>query len=425
MGANPGRAAPWLGLLFGAVLGCGDVGLTAVPRHDAPVQVEVRGQTVPCGEAPGIEFMEAELFSAAGGSVDEDVVVDCTASEVRLGTGLVPGAYRLEVEAFGRLQGGPQRRLYSASRRFTAPLAEPLTLYLVPEVAFFEVHWSFEDAGAADSLCDTEGARVQLDLFGLETGFEKTLAVPCAPRSHRLREPLPLDTYRLEVKAQESDGRTRFVRVEERVLVAGANRYDAVLRPAEPAMELDWEFAVGAERFRACDAVGVSSLHLRVWPAGDPARVPLQSDLSCTQARPVPIRDKLPMEEGPFWLEVSAEGDHAFFSEVEVDPARESETIYAHLVAHGEAWLTWTFAAGCEPEGRSQIEVTVRSLQADPDPRELEEPTLGPDGQGLWFGPLPYGRYVVVLRQDNGCSARGERVIDATDQDWAPLELAP
>lgn len=408
-----------------APLACGADALHEGATGDAEFRLRIRDAAVACAAAPGVDRVEAELETLGSGAGPLDVPVDCRRSTVELPAGLPPGPHRLEVRAFGHLQGTPGALLYSAARRFTTPLAGPLQVELAPEVAFLDLRWDFElngrpspCGGAVDTL------RAQLVAEGHRpVVFE----LDCAAGAYALAEPLPVRTYTVDLRGLDARGTTIYRRQESRVLVEGLNVFDAALRPVQRLMELDWEFAVGADRYRACDAVGVEVLRLDARDAGyAPDETPVEVD--CAQARPVPLPGwelPSPQDSQPVnGVRVRASGLHEFYAEGLAEPAGGNGPWFAVLEARGRALVDWAFTEACEPNRtQANLDVVIESLDGSTVPTGPTE--VDARGPAFETTPLPYGRYRLRLEQNNGCRATGIREVNGPRVEWEPLSLHP
>lgn len=424
-----------LGLLAAALGGCGPESAELATDGAPRLRVQVAGESGPraCEANDRIDRVVVERANDVGGFtlVREDSWRACQTG-LRLPE-LGPDPVRLRVRARGQL--GVDRVLYSAEADVALGpdgQVDPEVLVLEPQVAFLRVSWVPPDG--QNDVCgrgwsyevtpDADLVNATNPILG-RAACDATVGPPPSER------PLVLPTgrYHIEVQVEDDAGELRYARSESRVLSPGPNTFQALLSPVGGRIGVDWRFGVADLDTRDCQTFAVDDVRIVLRNAEDPDEVLASRLVPCGARRLHFLSD----ESGPIRveagrrldLEMYAEGQHLFRGHQEFEMPTGDEEVVVSLSPIGRGRITWTVnqeaCARPTPVGYEvsliDEETQMLAWSAALPPTETSTTT--------WY--LPYGFYEVeVLGPRMGetpCRARARYLMEAPENDWAPLHL--
>lgn len=417
---GPHRPASPLPALLGGLLatlastGCGDDTALIPIGDEVRLEFRVRDVATPCSQVPRVESLRATLTPISGSREPREIETQCASSAVYVPPDVVPGEYELVVRASGQVRGRFVP-IYTARKQVRLPLETVPVMHMDPRIAFLDVRWGFEQGGSTVNCVDGVEA-VHLELVG-EDDRVYPFDFDCADGSASIRDPLFAESYRFVLQGRAADDTVLYSLVEERVLAPGSNLIEAVLEPVNRAVELDWEFEVGAFRTRACDDVGVSEIRLSARVEDELIEL---DPITCVQPRPVPLELELDVS-GPIELELRASGDHEFYGHQMREGSELPQEWFSLLVAKGLATVSWRFEPGCVPESRQGLRISVRSGEAS----VWNANQVAADPESVQTDLLPYGEYTVRIELGNNpsCRAEGVRILDTPSDLWEPFVI--
>ncbi len=414
-----------IGLALGLVLGCGDAGDEGPGALEIRFQITSGGKLTPCKDVDGISSVEVTLLSSDGlsalpGYPDE---ADCE-SGVFLARGLAASKYVVAVAARGSVVGDDDAVLYRARQEVEFPQRAVVDIALAPEVAFFELSWSFEDA--LNPCSEVDG----IDVFvsGGTAASAYSARFSCHETPVHIEKPLAPRSYTVQAIAS-LDGAPIYQGTAEVALAAGDNQYNLVLLPAGGRVSFDWRFEVAGAFDHACDGerVGVSDLSATIRSMlGDD---PVIESLSCSSARPYSMRTARFTQGRRLELELAAEGVHRFRSVTDFTMAEgdlDLGLITLRAVGNATVALSVTSTSACASADLERFEVLVtESATGD----AWLEKNVVPSRYSIPLEHLPYGEYAVEATGFEGstelCRGQATRTISARNNDWPPVVLEP
>ena len=406
------------------------------PRFEVAFDISRGGRNVLCSAVPEIDRVEVLAFAEGESSPRPGFpqAADCAAG--RFTTRSLPvGVYDLQFRARGAVGDRPDEVLFDATETLTVPDDDGATVRLEPEVAYLTIAWTFGDDMLAP--CGTEVDHIRIlvsagpNQAGNFTGFYG--CTDTAPGGVFLPMPFWIQEYTVQIDAESALGFPLFTHTTRRLLERGDNTYTAALAPLGGRVFVDWEFVIGEDQIRACDAAPVEVERLAVRIEGrEGGGVDFAGELSCAESRPAVVRGVRFTPGRALRLELSASGGTAdFYGERAFTmPERDYRDALVPLERVGSATVSIEVVTStCQPAAERVHEVRLRLEGAADIARETvlaEGEAMGETLQ-VGYDRLLYGTYDVEVTQRAGgvvsCSTRDQRLIDAPQNSWFTLSL--
>ena len=405
---------------------CGESTSVETTGFDLTFGIDQSGSRVSCTSVSEITSFEVTLLLPNGQTrwPGFPMVVDCASGAFSF-QGVTPGEYLIDLKARGSLDGDDMAILYSAVEPITIPSNAPIDVVLTPEVGFLDLSWTFGDdelapcateVGAIEVVIGSPGSQVG-SFMGRFTCTEPPIRVPrsFAPQEYVIRV----------VALSPQDDLPLFRHTTERFLVRGDNAYAAVLEPLGGRLNLDWQFAVGADEFTDCDApvVGVSDVSIEIQSREGGGGVD-RATAACVDAPYAFVANRY-TQDRRLTAVLTAEGEHYFEARQDfVMPAGDYDSGRITLHAVGTATLAvGVRTATCAEDMVVGYAVTVRG----PTDFATQVEGLAPGRPFAALSGLRYGAYEIEVEQQTvggiQCRARGQRRIGSRDNDWTSLEF--
>lgn len=416
---------------------CGS-GVESGPAFQVSFDISRGSLSVLCDGLPEIDRVEVLVFAQGVRGVRPGFPQSADCARGRFTTRDLPaGRYDFEFRARGAVGGRPDEVLFRATETLTVPDDDGAAVRLEPEVAYLTIAWTFGDGVLAP--CGTEVDRIRVvvrDEANPAGDFIESYGCTDTGRAGVfLPTPFRIQEYTVQLDAESTVGLPLFTHSAQRLLKRGDNTYTAVLGPLGGQVFVDWEFIIGADRIRMCDAarVKVDRLSVRLGGLGglgglERGGVDFASEISCTESRPVALHGVRFVPGRELRLELSAAGGTADFygEQVFTMPDRDYRDALVPLERVGSATVSiQVITSSCAPPVERVHEVRLWRGGA----LRVERETVLAEGEALQVGydRLRYGTYDVEVTQRLqdviSCMSTQPRVIDARHNRWDPVFL--
>jgi hypothetical protein len=381
-------------------------------------QLAKRGMNVDCADAPEVAEVEVTLFGSNGITPRAGWPRKATCNGSFVAEDLDPGAYVLQVVALGELQGDPAAELYKARTDLTIP-HEPLLLSLAPEVAFFDLAWTF----GSDMLgpCTEVGSIDVLVAASGTPGFSGRFDCDATPI--QIETPFTLQSYAVQVIANSADGFPLFTSDARVTFDRGLNEYTAVLSPLGGQVQIDFNFFTRNTTTRMCDDPDVDATDLTATIVSLEGGDTVMETFGCMETRPHAFSSARFTQGRMLQLEVVADAAERFKGiQIFTMPADDYFTGVMTLVPVGDATVIAEVRSSTCAGTVDRFDVTV---VPSAEPNIAFASSIMPPDDRVDITDLPFGEYRVSVQEFVGgaekCSVEGVRIISARTNVWDPF----
>ncbi|MBI2372587.1 MAG: hypothetical protein HYV07_01180 [Deltaproteobacteria bacterium] len=415
----------WTPIVLLIASSCGDSEGDPTAALEIGFSILRDGDAVECKDVDGIRAVEVSVLAADGLSSlpGYPMEADCELG-VFEARGLAPAEYTLVVSARGSVVGDDDAVLYKARQSVKFPETSRTELALAPEVAFFDLSWSFE---GEDASCE-EVDRVDVFVSGGTAASAFSDDFACGASPIRISTPFAPRTYTVQVIAS-LEGAPIYRGTKELALAAGRNAFDIVLLPAGGRISFDWRFEIAGVLEHACDAESVLATEIRATVRSMLGDDPVVEAFACGAPRPYALRTARFTQGRQLEVELLAEGTHRFRSASSVSmPDGDLDLGLTTLRAVGNATVTLALSdtSSCSSTSLDRYELSVVEESTG---EAWYEKDLAPLRTSVRLMHLPYGAYSIEAAGFDGslalCRGTGQRTISSRDNAWPPIELAP
>ncbi len=411
-----------LGLSFG----CGGEAETSELR--GTFRLLRGGGPVDCASQEAVRKVEVSLFDESGVSRRPGYPKEVSCAEGRFSIPAVPiGRHLLELVVFGQVGTSEDERMYQVERVIDFPLENDLAFELEPEVAFFELSWSFAPSGHL-AACDAEVARV--DVFvasGTSQGAAFSGSFGCRETPQVLTKAFSPRMYTVRLDAKSDEGFTVYSVTQNRLLSRGENRFDAVLEPLGGQLRLDWQFSIAeASPVQSCDGSEVAVSAVQIVVVDTAGGDPIEESVDCGVLRPHALTASRFSRGRALVARLSAEGAHRFVGErafTMPEGDHDLPLLTLHAVGDVELEFTTTASSACAPAGVDRYVAELRW----PGGEVRHASEVGPEANVVPFVDVSYGVYDVRLMGFSGdeelCRVQSSRMVEGRDNVWTDFVL--
>ncbi len=416
-----------LGLFVLPILlgGCGGSSENVTPTYFVNVRFARQAVSQTCAETPEVQLIRINGLQNGLAAAGFPIEVPCDGAGVVLR--VQPGAYELTIEGIGPLGEDPAATLYRTQTDVSFPENDNLEVALESQVAYLNLSWVFGAEELAPCGIDVADVRLFVSARGSQSAaFSGNF--PCTAGPIAIDTPFDLTDFDIRLEARASDGLILYRSERNRLLTPGENNITVPLEPLGGRLLVNFEFAVAADSFSACDgaAVGVSMVDAEVTVLGGGGNT-VRRQIDCTAPRPVAIPGLRFTQGRELLMTLTADGQEFFSGDTTfMMPAGDYREGFLRLDAVGSS----TVSIQVQTSSCASTEVTkVRTTLQRSEPTGGGEPVTSeiatPAMSGAFDG-LPYGRYRVELVQEtlrgtDLCRRVEDRTIDARINDWEPF----
>lgn len=383
---------------------------------------------VSCASEPAVRRVELSLYDESGVSRRPGYpkTLSCADGAFAI-PGVALGRHLVRIAALGEVGTADEEVMFTAERVVDFPADNELAFELRPEVAFFELAWTFAPHGDLGP-CEGEVASVQVFVSsGTSEGAAFSGSFGCAETPKALNGAFAPRMYTVRLDARSREGFTVYSVTQNRLLSRGENRFDAALEPLGGQLRLDWQFRVaGGAPIQSCDdgEVGVGQVSVRV--AGATGGDAVEETVACDAVRPHALTAARFTRGRELVVTLRAEGTHRFLGQRAFTmPEGDHELPLLTLRAVGNVALGFsvTSSSACSPE---RVDRYVAELR-EPGGDRAYEGTAAPEARAIAFSDVVYGMYDVRLMgfsgEDELCRVQAARTVGARENDWTDFSL--
>lgn len=386
------------------------------------------GGPAACATESAVRRVELDLFDESGVSRRPGYPKEASCAEGSFRVpGVAIGRHLLRITALGTVGTAEAEVMFTAERVIDFPADNDLSLDLDPEVAFFELGWTFAPEGDL-APCDDEVETVQVFVSsGTSQGAAFAGTFGCAQTPSVLNGAFAPRMYTVRLDARSKEGFTVYSATQNRLLSRGENRFDAVLEPLGGQLRLDWQFRVaGGAALQSCDDPEVSAESVDISVVGTTGGDAAEETVACGVPRPHALTVARFTGGRELVATLRAEGTHRFLGQRTFTmPEEDHELPLLTLRAVGDVRIGFatTSSSACAPARVDRYLAELRDASGDPQ----YEASVGPEANAIDLTDVVYGLYEVRLMGFLGetelCRIQSSRTVESRESEWADFSL--
>lgn len=386
------------------------------------------GGPVSCASEASVQKVELVLFDESGVSRRPGYPKPLACADGTFSVDSVPfGRHLLQIDVFGQVGTAEAELMFTAKRVIDFPADNELELELEPQVAFFELGWTFGPSGDLGP-CAAEVASVLVFVSsGGSQGAAFTGRFDCDATPRVLSGAFAPRMYTVRLDARSQEGFTVYSATQNRLLSRGENRFDAVLEPLGGQLRLDWQFQVaGGSPIQSCDDADVGVDEVGITVVGTTGGDEVEEIVGCEALRPHALTAARFASGRELVATLRADGAHRFlgqrsFSMPEGDHDLPLLTLRA--VSAVTIGFTATSSSACAPAAVDRYVAELR----EPGGELRYEGSALPEASSIALPEVVYGTYEVRLMGFLGevelCRVQSARTVSARQHEWTDFSL--